>query len=368
MNIINKTNFDQYTFVDTYYYWCNIIELQKLSLLDDDMRFIPCCPYEHINYNNIIGKNVLIFLKNPKIFYGIIKSQSVLIKEKPEPDTNNFNTNNFNSDDLETLNKSIVIDEKIYSFLIHKYNMVDVPNLFFIKIDKINIFEFEIDIKSYNKYVNGELTTIEKLSKIEFDYPKKVKPKHIIKSYYEYFQKYMFDYINYLDNKLNNDNAVNPIQIPILIDNNMISDNISLSDNTTISDIEIISDTTLDIPTIINFSIPILWNGCDKIVKNFKERKICTKLIKKHWSKCDKCEIVNNNLNEFKICKKIIVHNIENKNDYNIIDKLIDDYKNLRNFSFEKTKTELLFDHDKINIIYCFESNNIYKNCFFVLE
>jgi hypothetical protein len=120
---------------------------------------------------------------------------------------------------------------------------------------------------------------------------------------------------------------------------------------------------------IVDFSIPILWNGCEKILKKFKKQKIDKDLIFDHWYKCENCEIINNNQNKFDIKdKKLVIKNIESKNNFTIMDKMIEDYKNIRRFSNPKINSDFEFDNKKTNIIYCFESNSIYKNCFFVLE
>ncbi len=93
MNIIKKidTNdkslFSNMNFDKSYYYWCDKLELQKLVSFEDKdkQRFIPCYPYGNdISYVDLIGKSLLIFLKNPKIFYGFLTIESILIKKRKE--------------------------------------------------------------------------------------------------------------------------------------------------------------------------------------------------------------------------------------------------------------------------------------------
>jgi hypothetical protein len=371
MSIIQKIDFNSNIFNDTfyesaYYYWCDKLELHKLISFGDNFKYIPCYPYENINYTDMIGKNVLIFLKNPKILYGILKIESILIKEEREKNyldyykEQNNSDNSYNSDNLD---KSIIIDKKLYLNLIKKYNMVEIPSLFYIKFDYINIFEFEIDIKSYNQYLNLQNKNIEEF---EFKYPKIVKPKHILKSYYKYFQTFLLDYIKYLEKKLISETEIKENN------NLLIQDNISSFsdlDSNIDSIIENRHLTNSNNEEIVDFSIPILWNGCEKILKKFKKQKIDKELIFDHWNNCEKCEIINNNQNKFEIRdKKIVIKNIESKNNFTIIQNIIDNYKNISKFSYPKINSDFEFDNKKTNIICCFESNSIYKNCFFILD
>ena len=288
------------------------------------------------------------------------------------------NQNNMDSDDdFNKLNNLTIIDNELYLNLIKKYNMVEIPNLFFIKFNYINVFEFEIDIKSYNQYLNLEnksihdilLTKNITIEKLEFNYPKKVKPKHILKSNYEHFKTFLLDYIKYLEKKIilnikennisNQDNISNK-------DNISNQDNISNKDNiSNFSNIECYG--IKNNQEIIYFAIPILWNGCDKILKKFKKQELDKKLILEHWNNCKKCEIINNNSNKLEIdgTKIVIKKNIKFGNDFLIMDKIIDDYKNIRKFSCPRLNSE--FENNKTNIICCDESNSIYNNCFFVL-
>jgi hypothetical protein len=50
----------------------------------DNCGFIPCYPYNDISYTDLVGKHLLIFFTNPKIFYGILKIESILIRKKKE--------------------------------------------------------------------------------------------------------------------------------------------------------------------------------------------------------------------------------------------------------------------------------------------
>lgn len=331
MSVIQKIDYndkklynDKY-FNSSYYYWCDIVELKKMISLDEDLKYLPCYPYEPLNHIDLINKNLLIFFKNPRIFYGILKIQSILVKVH-SPDIN-----------VEK-SKKLIKDEYTYINLIQKYNMVDVPNIFFIKFNYIDVFEYEIDIKSFNKYLN--MNNIVKSNELDFIFPKKIKSKHIVKSYYKHFQTYLFDYINFLKNK----------QINKIIEND--------------SKLKI---SNLD--KIIDFKIPILWNGCEKILLKIKKQNINKKLLSEHWNNCKKCEIINNNNENLDINEnKITIKNIELQNNFIIMEKIISDYKNIKNFSHSKINSDFKFDDKKINMIYCFESNNIYKNCFFVLD
>ena len=73
-------------------------------------------------------------------------------------------------------------------------------------------------------------------------------------------------------------------------------------------------------------------------------------------------------LDNFSNSKNKVIKNIKSIENYHIIDKIILDYQNIRKFSYQKFNSDFNFEDDKINLIYCFESNNIYKNCLFILD
>ena len=131
--------------------------------------------------------------------------------------------------------------------------------------------------------------------------------------------------------------------------------------------IEFINDENIN-NSIIKFDIPILWNQCDKLLKKIKQLKINKKILLEHLNDCENCEIINNNLYTLELNKKIVIHYIKSKENYHIMDKIIKDYQNVKNFSDFKLNSDFTLDDNKINLICCFESNNIYNKCIFILH
>lgn len=331
---IDNTFFDSIQFDSTFSYWCSKNELQKLISVDDNLKYLPCVPYEDIDYNELIDSNVLIFLKNPKIFYGIVKIKSVLVnKTNKYFSTDNYlNINNISNNNIN--NEFICSNNELYSILVNKYHVVGISSLFFIEFEYINIFEFEVDIRTYNKF-DLFSSHIEK-----FEYPKNIFITNIKKTNYKYFDKFLFEFISYLKTQFNLSNTNIKINNP-------------------------------DNPNhLIHFKIPILWNGCNHIIKKFKKQDLTKKLILEHWENCDKCEIINNNMNKTELKnKKIVIKNIIEKENQYLINKIINNYKNICPFIFNNEQTlNIKLEKYKINILYCFELDSIYKKCFFVLE
>ena len=64
IKIIDSDESNIFTDIDwdsSYLYWCDKLELQKLITVKEDLRYIPCCLYDTIDYNDLKGKNILIF-------------------------------------------------------------------------------------------------------------------------------------------------------------------------------------------------------------------------------------------------------------------------------------------------------------------
>jgi hypothetical protein len=255
--------------------------------------------------------------------------------------------------------------------------MVEIPGLFFIKFNCINVFKFKIEIKSFNQYLS--LENINNISE-QFDFPKKIKFKHIIKSYYKNFESLMLKYIEYLKKISIKTDLIKTDLINKELDFNLESklvdfDNIKNIDNITnldnINNIDNLSNFNIDDKNnpIIEFNIPILWNECVKLFKKIKEQNVNKKILLEHWNNCEECEKINNNLCGLELKnKKIVIKNIKSIENYHIIDQIILDYQNIRKFAHTKFNSDFNFEDDKINLIYCFESNNIYKNCLFILN
>jgi hypothetical protein len=321
-----------------YYYWCDKDILEKISLNNNNNKYhISCFFGEKTNFNNLVNKYILLFLKNPKILFGIIKVKSIIIKNIPEK-----NYLEDDEDEKEKYNKkSIIINEEIYNELLKKYKTIEIPKMFFIEFDYLYQFKYEIDIKKFNEY-----NLINNKNVCDFKYPKKVQNKQIIKGYDDNFKTNILNYIEFIniqDNLHSNNNNI--------INSNIINSNIKLN-------------------KIIQFNIPVLWNGCKDIKNMFINLKnnINKKVLLNHYTNCKKCEINDNNnklINLYE--KKIVIKNINDENNFNIFNNLINNYTNIEKF-LSNNENNFEFEKDKINIICCNKSKNIYNNCLFILE
>ncbi len=343
LNIFNDENIFQ-----TYFYWADKLELQKLLTENENNEYIPCFPYDEIDFTEICGKNILIFFKQPKILYGSSNIKSIIINSKK---AENLNINN--SQLYYELN------DKLYSKLVSKYNVVSSYHLFFIKLNKIKVFEYKIDINSFNKFKYD--CEKSETANANFKYPFKISPTQIVKSYSdENFGKKMISYINYLSD----------------LAKTMRSD----EENTNES-----SEEKSNKNHEIIFKIPILWIKCDDfsdVITQFDNGCIDKKKFKHeliyHWNKCEKCEKNNNNMGIVDMDnKKITIKKINGKKCHNFFESIVDSYQNLTNYEWNPNTIEhsndldINLDSNKINIIYSNTnelSQSIYSKCLFLLD
>lgn len=331
-----------------YYYWSNKNDFEKLVLLkkNDKEYFLPSIPYDSVDCNDLIGKYILLFLKTPKILYGILKIKNILNKPKKSSYLE------ANQIDYSGTNDNLLFDEENYSNLIRLFGIIDVPGLFFIGFEKIHIFENEMNINNINDIIkqNQSIDQIDLQNnnlKI-FKYPSKVKDKNIIKGYLE--SELKISIINLID-KISRSN--NNLEYEFISDTNK----------------EISQDNHLIEKINIKFKIPILWNGCGEFKKMFQNPK--KKFIIKHLTGCQKCEIINNNINLQDVMvknKKIIIHKINEEETNIFFDKISDSYQSNLELSVEKKFYGLKFDENNFNLVCCSnEYKNIYSNCLFLL-
>ena len=331
-----KTIFLNETLNNIYFYWIDKKDLHKITLFNNDLKYLPCNPYnDEFDLNEI--QTIIIFLKNPKIIYGIIKINKIIIKDIKN---NNIDLEYLvnNNENKNKINRNIEKNNDKFDELIKKLSLIKIPQLFFLEFDKIYIFEYEINLKNFNYF----LKTI-KNSFIEFKYPKKIRDKNIIKNYFDNFFDYLIEYLEHLKNNYKS------IDDSIILENN--SKQYNFKQNT-----EII------------FQIPILWRACDEIIKKIKNSTISQKIINFHLNNnCELCEINNNNIKSLNLeKKKITIIDLNNNEEEKIYDEIIQKYHNVDNFILYNNEINL--DENMINIIRCMKSKNIYNECFFILE
>lgn len=341
-----------------YCYWCDKEELEKTSLSSDkDYSHISCflSSQEDKLTNLVDGGYILIFIKTPKILYGVIKVDSIIMKSLPqkhylEDDDEEYTKN------LLT-NKSITIDCDEYTKLVKHYKLVEVPKMFMVKFNHLYYFGYEIGIKKLNDYVKNSLNPNpnQKTEQVlDFKYPHKVQNKELISSWDKNFIANFICYLNYLNSQ----------------------DMITLETETETST-ELLSSSSLsssmDVQTIktSKFCIPVLWNGCDIIQDMLikSKSKANKKTILKHYTSCADCEINDNNNKSVNLNdKKLVITNINSVNDIKSFNSIIDKYTNVENFNIDITSTNVEFEKNKVNIISCPNSQNIYSNCLFIIE
>lgn len=338
-----------------YCYWCDKEELEKTSLnIKNNYSHISCFfSLSEDKLTDLVNNAyILIFIKNPKILYGIIKVDSIIIKNLPEK-------NYLEDEDIEYKNKLInnkliKIELNEFTKIVEEHKLVEVPKMFIVRYENLYYFNYEIGIKKFNDFINKDLDINSKIKKYNFKYPNKVQNKELKKCCDNNLINNLKKYIDYLN-----------LQDNLLLKSKNIEESINISE---ISDISETSDTLNNKKEY--YLIPVLWNGC-KIIKeilvecNSKPNK---KLIQDHYLNCSDCEINDNNNKQIDISKKkIVIKNIDCLNNLKIFDYISNKYNNNENI----ISTDLLdfnLDKGKINIISCKKSSNIYNKCLFIIE
>lgn len=352
-----------------YCYWCDKEELEKTSLtLNDNYSHISCflSSQEDKITDLVNGGYILIFIKTPKILYGVIKIDSIIMKSLPpkhylEDDDEEYTKNLAN-------NKLITIDNNKYIQLVKQYKFVEVPKMFIIKFSHLFYFGYEIGIKKLNDYVKNYLNTkTEQIQQIQnltdFKYPHKVQNKELMKCWDRNFLANFLSYFNYLNSQ---DKII--LETETETETETVSE--LLSSNSSTSSID--SDKTgIQIFKTLKFSIPVLWNGCD-IIKDMlvkSKSKPNKKIIIKHYTNCADCEINDNNNKLLNLDnKKIVIKNINSTDDIKLFNLIINKYINVDNFDIGNITSNIEFEKNKVNIISCPNSQNIYSNCIFIIE
>lgn len=333
-----KEYFNKITKKNIYFYWCDKEELEKIS-------FGSRSNYSHISFF-LSSKNdkiielvneghIFIFLKNPKILYGVVKVESIIMKNLLK---NNYldEDDDINYADEITNNNLILIDEEKFNELVKKYKMVEVPKMSFVRFKNMYDFSYKIGIKKFNDFING----------IEFKYPKYVQNKEMTKCEDKNFLNNLLNYLDNLDEQgKNNTYHTNLNQSKNEIKNNNIS--------------------------YQRFCIPILWNYCDVIknkLNNLDQDYRLKKLFFSHYANCPYCEKNDNNDKSINLLDQdIIIKLINNDSDIKIFDSIVSNYRNVENLLVSTVENDLQFQKGKINIIQCLKSKSIYNNSLFII-
>ena len=345
-----KANSIKITDNNIYCYWCNKNELEKICLGVE-------LNYSHLSFffssksdkvDELVNGIILIFLKNPKILYGIIKVESLIIKNLIKNSYLEEDNTDYNNELLN--NESIIVNENLFSELVKKYKIVEVPKMIFVKFKHLYEFTYEISIKKFNEYIS---------SQSEFKYPRCIQNKEMIKCW---DKKFILNISNYIE-QLNIQNK------------NISSANDPDSDHDPDSDSNLNSDLNSDLNKNIKsqkFCIPVLWNSCDDIKNKLNELKTNHKQKKffiSHYTNCTNCEINDNN-DKFLtfVNKDITIKYINENSDIKIFDLMVNKYKNIDKLTITEEYNTLKFKKGKINIVCCPKSKTIYNNCLFIIE
>lgn len=366
-NNIGLTNSNIYCF------WCDREELEKTSLTSsNNYSHISCflSSKEDKITNLVNGGYILIFLKTPKVLYGVIKIDSIIMKSLPEK----HYLDDVDEEDeayIKNLknNELIKIDCENYTKLIKQYRLVEVPKMFIVKFNHLYYFGYEIGIKKLNDYVKNypraklqQTEQIQIQNQQDFKYPSNVQNKEL---------KKCWD-VNFLDNFLTYFNHLN-FQDKIIIETE--TDIETKTKTKTKTDIETNLDKTdIQILKTSKFCIPVLWNGCgiiqDMLIRS--KSKPNKKIILKHYSCCKDCEINDNNGRLLNLDnKKIVIKNINSKDDIELFNLIVNNYTNVNNLNISNTiniSNDLKLEKNKINIVSCPKSQDIYSNCLFIVE
>ena len=349
-NSIKKNNID-FNNKNIYCLWYDKSELEKI-LIGSQTNSEPymSCFFSSITDKlyELIDSYVIIFLKNPKILYGFVRINSIILKDIPIKSYLEDIDEEYISQIKK--NSSILIDENEFNNIIIKYKYVEVPKMFLVKFHHLYEFKYEIRINKFNEFISNTDIIIEK-NYPEFKYPSKVQNKEIIKYTEPNFINNLMIYIDDLNNK---DKLINKDKIQKKLN---IGTNINkLHDNKN--------------NLIKKFCIPVLWNGCE-CIKNILFHQT-TKPNKKdiifHYLNCVDCEVNDNNNKIINIKNnKIVIKNING--DLDVFDSIIDSYKNIdSSYTENKNFNKFEIEKGKVNIISCSNSSSIYSKCLFIIE
>jgi len=328
-----------------YYYWCDKDELEKISLcVESNYSHLACFFSSKLDKVDelVNGGIIFIFIKNPKILYGIIKVELVIMKTLLKNNYLEEDNTNYNNELLN--NKSIIVNENIFLELIKQYKIIEVPKMFFIKFKHLYQFKYQISIKKFNEYIESQL---------KFKYPINIQNKEMIKSWDNNF-------INNITNYIENLNIQYKNVLPSTCKNINIDSSSNLSFNLN--------------PYIKNqkFCIPVLWNSCIDVKNKLNELKTNRKQKKffiSHYTNCINCEINDNNDNFLNIFNKnITIKYINEDSDIKIFDLMVNKYTNIDKLIITEEYDTLKFIKGNINIVYCPTSKTIYKDCLLIIE
>lgn len=351
---INNLNVD-FTNSNIYFNWCEKNQLEKISNEIDEYYYIPCFFSSKSDRLTELVKNgyIFLFIKNPKVLYGFIKVESVLIKNIPEK--NYLEDDEDDEDDKKlTTNDKISINSDNYQSIIKKNKIVEIPKIFLVKFKHLHQFKYEIGINKFNTFALEHLTLNQNSNSNELKYPKKVQNCETSKCNNKNFITNLNKYMIHLNNK-----------DKIIIDGN--------TDTSELSSLSQISNDENDSKLILKstrFCIPVLWNCCEIVKKAliYQTAKANKNLILEHYYNCTECEIVDNNDIPINLKnKKIVIKNINENIHLHVFDSLIDEYKNINNLKID-VENIYKFDKNKINIIACSKSKKVYSKCLFIIE
>jgi len=364
-NNIDLTNSNIYCYV------CDKEELEKISLTHNNKYSHISCflSSQEDKITDLVNRGyILIFIKTPKVLYGIIKIDSIIMKSIPEKHYLEDNDEEYTKN--LTNNKLITIDNDKYIQLVKQYKFVEVPKMFIVKFSHLYHFGYEIGIKKLNDYVkksfdlktNKNKQQIQQVQNyIDFKYPHKVQNKELLGCWDNNFVTNFLNYLNHLNSQ---DKIILETETETdLLSSGSFTDSISCSSKSDKTDIETLK--------IQKFCIPVLWNGCD-IIKDMlvkSKYKPNKKLILKHYTNCADCEINDNNNKLLSLDnKKLVIKNINSTDDIKLFDLIVNNYNNVDNLHVSNISNDLEFEKGKINIISCQKSQKIYSNCVFIIE
>lgn len=351
--LVTVNNLDiNFTNSNVYFNWCDKNQLEKISNEIDEYHYIPCFFSSKSDKLLELVKDgyIFLFIKNPKVLYGFIKVENVLIKNLPEK--------NYLEDDDEDdeyykkliANNKILINLDNYELIIKKNKIVEIPKMFLVKFKYLYQFKYEVGINKFNTFILDNINS----NYNELKYPKKVQNCETVKCNDKNFTLNLDKYIAYLNNK----------------------DKIIIESNSDTSEISILSQMSINNTNSklafksTQFCIPVLWNCCEFVKKAlvYQTIKPNKNMIYEHYHNCSECEIVDNNDKPINLKnKKIVIKNINNDSDLAVFDLLTQKYKNIDNLKID-VKNIYEFDINKTNIISCSKSKNIYSKCLFIIE
>jgi hypothetical protein len=309
-----------------YLYFCLSKDLEKFQ--NSKMSYIPFHNKYDLELKDIKGSKIFFCYSksSKKMIYCLSTIKNIIYKEEKE---------------------YVLYDNTIYQKALTKYSLVELPDLYFIELGALIMFEYEIDVKDLNEKLreNNE-------EHKDFKFPKGNKNYYLTETYYDDLGEKIEEYID------------------ILNENN--SESTEYESKESSSDFYDEDETEEDQKEnkdknyrIMN--IPVNLKGCLELDKHVNCGTITKKIFREHYRYCEKCYRNDNNNTEINWYKKKISFRTCEKNKY--MKGIMKCYFKSKNYII-KNVDKFIEEHgdiNNINIIQLKDDDDLFGDEFFII-